>query len=114
MPYPFRVGISGLATAPVASCSGGSGRQGSRWDQHPVQPCPDHSLDVTGQGLEVDCEPDPLSSTYPKTAKTMAPFQLRVRTFYPRTQPYRLRHCPSDSALRLRPMFTLARSALST
>ena len=40
------------------------------------------------QGLEVDGEPDPLSSTYPKTAKDHgAPFQLRVRTVYPRTQP---------------------------
>ena len=27
-----RAGISGLATAPVASCSGESGRPGSQWD----------------------------------------------------------------------------------
>ena len=64
-PYPVRVGISGLATAPVASCSGGSGGQDSRSGQHLGQPCPDHSLDVTRQGLEVDGEPDPLSATYP-------------------------------------------------
>ena len=94
---------------------GGSGHEGSLWEQHLVQPCPDHSLDVTRQGLEVDGKPNPLTSTYPKMAKTMAPFQLRVRPLYPTRNPYRLRHCPSDSALvLLRPMFTLARSALST
>ena len=76
-----------------------------RWEQwrgQPVGPTsrpsrsavPDHSLDVTRQGLEVDSEPDPLASTYPKTDKTMAPFQLRVRTLYPRTQPVPLAPLP--------------------
>ena len=44
----------------------------------------------------------------------MAPFHLRVSPSIPVRSPYRLRHCPSDSAARLRAMFTLARSALST
>ena len=44
----------------------------------------------------------------------MAPFQLRVRTLYPRTQPVPSTPLSIRSALRLRPMFTLARSALST
>ena len=65
---PSGVGISGLAASPAGSCSGGDSGQGSRPGQrlvHLDQSCPDHSLDVTRQGLEVDGEPDPLSSTYP-------------------------------------------------
>ena len=65
----------------------GRAGQGRRWDQHLVQPCPDHSLDVARQGLEVDGQPYPLTSTYSQATKTMAPFQLRVRTLYTRTQP---------------------------
>ena len=85
-----------------------------QWPGQPAGPtsrpsrssCPDHPLDVACQGLEVDSRT--LSPPRTRRPRPWRRFRVRARS------PYRLRHCPSDSAARLRAMFILARSALST
>ena len=75
-----------------------------RWERWPGQPVgptsrptvPDHSLDVTRQGLEVDCEPDPLSASTRRRPRPWRRFNSEFVPSIPARNPYRLRHCPSN------------------